>query len=162
MKRSLLALAALSLVSTALFAADTPPPTRLQKGEWSYHSVVRITDGMMAGRTINKDWKVCVKDDRDAASSLMPRAQHGETTCSKPKLSYDKKGYHTVMTCETRARGMTSHIKEDFLLSAGDKGDTFKAHGNVTQKLTIGSMSPREMHMTVDVNGARSGMCKED
>jgi hypothetical protein len=161
MKHSLSVLVALSLLSGAVFAADTsPPPTHLQKGEWSYHSVVKITSGMMAGRTISKDWKVCVKDDRDAASSLMPHSGSGDTTCSKPELSYDKKGYHTSMSCVTKARGMTSKIHEDFLLSATDKGTAFTAHGKVKQQLMIASTPAREMDMTVDVTGKRTGMCK--
>lgn len=159
MNRSLSVFVALALVSAALFASDAPPPTHLQKGEWSYHSVIRFTSGPMAGRTASRDWKVCVKDDREANAALMPHPQHGDTTCSRPTLSHDRQGYHTAMSCETRARGMTSKVGEDFLLVPGDKGDTFEAHGKVDQQLLITSMPARDMHMTIDVSGRRTGAC---
>lgn len=160
MKRQLTMIVALSLVSGALFAADTPPPsTHLQKGEWAYHSVVTFKDGLMAGRTVHKNWKTCVKSERDAARSLVPHTGNGDTTCSRPTLSYSKKGYRTVMTCETRAHGMTSRIREDFLLKAGKGGTTFKAHGKVRQQLMVGSTPSRTMHMTIDIDGKRTGVC---
>lgn len=162
MKKSLSALCALSLVSGALFVSDaaTPPPSmHLQKGQWSYHSEVHITSGALAGRTIKKDWKVCVKDNQSAAKALMPHTKNGDTTCSKPTMSHDGHSYHTTMACTTKARGITSKLKEDFVLTPGAKGATFKAHGKVNQQLLIPSMAPRNMHMTMDINGKRIGTC---
>jgi len=152
---------ALSLASGAMFAAaaTAPPATHLQKGEWTYHSVVRFTSGPMAGRTIHKDTRVCVKSDRTAAHALMPHAGAGDTTCSRPTLSYDAKSYHTAIRCVTRSHGMTSRIQEDFILRAGDKGTTFQAHGKVDQQLMIQSMPARKMHMSVEVDARRTGTC---
>ncbi len=160
MKHTLTLVVGLSLFSGAIFAAHAaPPPTHIEKGEWTYHSVVTIKDGIMAGHTVSKSWKTCVKSESDAARSLVPHSMTGNTTCSKPTLSYSEKGYHTVMTCVTKARGMTSKVREDFLLKAGKNGTTFKAHGKVLEQLMVHSMPSRKMHMTIDIDGKRTGMC---
>lgn len=137
----------------------TPPSTRLQPGQWSYHSTVKVESGLGAGRPIEKNWKTCLENDADVIRDLAPRGQHGNVKCSKPTLQYDKTRYHTTMTCTLQSHGIDSTMTEDFILVPGHDGKTFQATGTVDQQLDIPGMPARHVHTGIEVRGQRIGKC---
>lgn len=163
MNKRLIAPLALVLLSGALCVrADTPPFAHLQGGEWSYHSVITFTSGVMVGRTATNGWKTCAREGQAGEAAMKPHSASGDASCSVPTRSHDKTGYRSVMTCTTTAQGIPSTIKEDFTLNPGNGGRSFKAHGTVEQRMDVPGMSSRTTQMTIDIDGHRTGTCSAD
>ena len=144
-------------VMASLADAHAATPT-LQPGEWHYHADIHYRSGVMAAGDLHKNWSVCVTTSDAQLPTAMPAAPGVQ--CDKPTLTAVGKVFRSTMTCTVQGQaGMTSTMRENFLITPADERTRVTIDGTVQQTISGLPVAVPDSLIDVHTTGVRTGDC---
>ncbi len=140
-------------LSVAVHAA-TPV---LAPGEWHYESQVTYRSGMMNGRSMHNDWKVCVKPQDTQPPMPIPHAPG--VHCDPPTLVVAGGAWHTTLSCTAESQGMVTKMVDRFVITPSADNRRVVIDGTVHQSFSGGPVALPSSVMSLHTTGERVGPC---
>ncbi len=151
-----LALTVAVAVAASGVAARAATPV-LAPGEWHYHSQVTYRSGMMNGRSMHNDWKVCVKPNDTQPPTPMPHAPG--VHCDPPTLVVAAGAWHTTLSCTAETHGMVTKMVDRFVITPSADKRKVVIDGTVHQSFSGGPVALPSSVMSLHTTGERVGPC---
>ena len=147
----------LALAVVALGAVARGATPVLAPGEWHYHSQVTYQGGMMNGRSMHNDWKVCVKPNDTQPPMPVPHAPG--VHCDPPTLVVTDGAWHTTLRCTAESHGMVTKMVDQFVITPSADKRKVTIEGTVHQSFSGGPVALPSSVMSLRTTGERVGSC---
>ncbi len=146
---------AVAVVASSVAARAATPV--LAPGEWHYRSRVTYQSGMMNGRSMHNEWRVCVKPNDTQPPTPIPHAPG--VHCDPPTLVVTAGAWHTTLSCTAASHGMVTKMVDQFVITPSADKRKVTIDGTVHQSFTGGPVTLPPSVMSLHTSGERIGPC---
>ncbi|MDE2296490.1 MAG: hypothetical protein KGL36_13690 [Gammaproteobacteria bacterium] len=143
-------------VMTSSVAARAATPV-LAPGEWHYQSQVTYRSGMMNGRSMHSEWKVCVKPSD--TQPPMPVPHTPGVHCDPPTLVVAAGAWHTSLSCTAESHGLVTKMVDRFVITPSADKRKVMIDGTVHQSFSGSPVALPASVMSLHTTGERVGPC---
>ena len=146
---------ALAFVGAGVAARAATPV--LAPGEWHYRSQMTYRSGMLNGRSMHRDWKVCVKPNDTQPPTPIPHTPG--VHCEPPTLTVAGGAWHTTLKCTAHSHSIVTTMVDEFVITPSADKHQVVIDGTVHQSFSGGPIALPSSVMSLHTTGERVGPC---